>query len=65
MEAVYASTPIEMPAYYTWNIYSSYAATKNIKVFADLKNITDEKYFEVRGYNSRRFNFMAGVSLKF
>ena len=65
MEAVYAAAPIEMPAYYTWNLYSTYSITKNIKVFADLKNITDEKYFEVLGYNSRRFNFMAGVSLKF
>ena len=65
MEAVYASAPIEMPGYFTWNIYSNYAVTKNIKIFADLKNITGEKYFEVRGYNSRRFNFMAGVNLKF
>ena len=64
MEAVYASAPIEMPAYYTWNLYSTYTITKQVKVFADLKNITDEKYFEVRGYNSRRFNFMAGVTLK-
>ena len=54
----------EMPAYYTWNLYSTYAVTKNIKVYVDLKNITDEKYFEVNGYNSRRFNFMAGVTLK-
>ncbi len=64
-EAVYASAPVEMPAYYVWNLYSTYSITKNIKAFADLKNITDEKYSEVRGYNSRRFNFMAGVNLNF
>lgn len=64
-EAVYASAPIEMPAYYVWNLYSTYNITKNIKAFVDLKNITDEKYSEVKGYNSRRFNFMAGVNLKF
>lgn len=64
-EAVYASAPVEMPAYYTWNLSSSYTIRKNIKVFADLKNITGEKYFEVRGYNSRRFNLMAGVHLTF
>lgn len=64
-EAVYASTPIEMPAYYTWNLYSTYKLTKNIKAFVDFKNITDEKYSEVRGYNSRRFNFMAGVNVNF
>ena len=64
-EAVYASAPVEMPAYYTWDLYSTYIITKNIKAFVDLKNITDEKYSEVRGYNSRRFNFMAGVNLSF
>ncbi len=64
-EGVYASTPIEMPPYYAWNLYSTYSITKNIKTFVDLKNITDEKYSEVRGYNSRRFNFMAGVTLNF
>jgi len=62
-EAVYMSAPVEMPAYYTWNLYSTYTISKNAKVFVDLKNITDEKYAEVRGYNSRRFNFMAGVNL--
>jgi vitamin B12 transporter len=64
-EGVYAAPPVEMPAYYTWNLYTTYTFTKNIKAFADLKNITDENYSEVRGYNSRRFNVMAGVNLKF
>ena len=61
----YNNTPIEMPAYYVWNLYSTYSITKNVKTFVDLKNITDEKYSEVRGYNSRRFNFMAGVNFNF
>ena len=56
--------PVEMPSYYVWNLYSTYSITKGIKVFADFKNITDEKYSEVYGYNSRRFNVMAGVNLK-
>lgn len=64
-EAVFGAAPVEMPAYFTWNIYSSYTLNKHVKLFADFKNITDEQYFEVWGYNSRRFNFMAGVSLKF
>jgi vitamin B12 transporter len=64
-EAVYAAPPVEMPAYYVWNLYSSYRINSNFHVFADLKNITDEQYSEVRGYNSRRFNFMAGVNVNF
>ena len=61
----YGAAPDEMPAYYIWNLYSSYTITKNLKAFADFKNITDEKYSEVYGYNSRRFNFMAGINLNF
>lgn len=64
-ESVYMSAPIEMPAYYIWNLYGTYTITKNIRVFADIKNITDEKYSEIRGYNSRRVNFMSGVSVNF
>jgi vitamin B12 transporter len=64
-EARYNAKPLEMPAYYVWNLYSTYSITKNLKAFADLKNITDENYSEVYGYNSRRFNFMAGVNLNF
>lgn len=64
-ESVYMSAPIEMPAYYIWNLYGAYIITKNISFFADIKNITDEKYSEIRGYNSRRVNFMAGVSVNF
>ena len=62
-EGQYNAAPVEMPAYYIWNLYSTYNISKNIKVFVDLKNVTDEKYSEVYGYNSRRFNFMAGVNL--
>jgi vitamin B12 transporter len=61
----FGAAPGEMPAYYVWNLYSTYRIKKNIKAFVDLKNITDEKYSEVYGYNSRRFNFMAGVNLNF
>ena len=61
----YGNPPREMPAYYVWNLYSSYSISKKIKTFVDLKNITDEKYSEVYGFNSRRFNFMAGVNMSF
>jgi vitamin B12 transporter len=38
-----------------------YSVNKQISLFADLKNLLDEKYTEWLGYNTRRFNFMAGV----
>ena len=62
-EAIYASAPAVLAAYYTINVYAEYAICKNLKAFADLKNITDQHYTDIRGFNSRRFNFMAGVNV--
>jgi len=38
-----------------------FEANKHISLFADLKNLLDEKYTDWLGYNTSRFNFMAGV----
>ncbi len=38
-----------------------YEANKHISLFADLKNLLDEKYTDWLGYNTARFNFMAGI----
>lgn len=65
LEAIWGAAPVEMPAYYVWNVYADYKLVKQVKAFVNLKNITDEKYFDVRGYNSRRFNFMAGLNVNF
>jgi vitamin B12 transporter len=52
-----------LPAYKLLNAYAEYAlAKKRVKVFFDAKNILDEKYNEIIGYNSMGFNFNAGVS---
>jgi vitamin B12 transporter len=50
-------------AYYNLDLYASYQPAAFLKVFADLRNITNQQYFDLYGYNSRRFNFMAGVML--
>jgi len=63
-EGRFNNTPVEMPSYYTWNLYTQYSIGKFAKLFVDLKNITDEKYSETYGYNSRRFNVMAGINLQ-
>jgi vitamin B12 transporter len=62
-EPVFMAAPIPMEAYQTVDIYTEYKFSQRIKAFADLKNITNEQFFDVRGYNSRRFNFMAGVNI--
>ena len=62
-ESIYGGTPVYDAAYYTLNGYVEYKVGKHYKAFADFKNITNQQYFDVRGFNSFRFNFMAGISV--
>lgn len=50
-------------SYYTLNGYAEYRLAKMLKLFADFKNITDQRYFDIPGYTSFGFNFMAGISV--
>ena len=67
IEAVYGAAPtsVDAFAYYTLDGYAEYKICKEFKVFADFKNITNQQFFDVPGFNSKKFNFMAGVSLHF
>ncbi|WP_316737257.1 TonB-dependent receptor plug domain-containing protein [Pedobacter aquatilis] len=52
-----------LPAYKLLNAYAEYAlANKRVKIFFDAKNILNEKYNEIIGYNAMGFNFNTGVS---
>ena len=64
-EAVYGSAPEKFDGYYTIDLYGEYKPAKNLVVFADARNVTDQKYFELPGYNSKRFNIMAGIRFQF
>lgn len=60
-EPKYGSTSAKLGNYYTLDIYGEYEFIKKIKLFADFRNITDQKYFDQEGFNTRRFNMNAGV----
>lgn len=57
--------PDTQPQYYTIDFYAGYSFAKHFRAFADLRNITNQQYFDVVGYNSRRFNMMAGIAYNF
>ena len=63
-EYIYGDVPEILKAYTIINLYSEYMFVKNIKLFLDLKNITNKKYFDFLGYNTRRFNFTGGISFQ-
>lgn len=55
----------QMPKYYTVDCYASYEFKNRIRLFIDFRNITNQQYFDVPGYNSRGSNFMTGLSFNF
>jgi len=54
--------PEKMPSYYTVDCFLAYQI-KYVRFFAEFHNITNQLYFDVVGYNSKRFNMMAGVNI--
>jgi len=63
IESIYGGAPIGIAPYYTLNGYAEYRLAGKWKVFLDLENLTDQQYFDIPGFNSKRFNFMAGISV--
>jgi vitamin B12 transporter len=63
--ATYETKTTILAAYNTIDFYVEYKLNKKVKAYIDLKNITNSQYFDVYGYNTRRFNFMAGVMAEF
>ncbi len=63
LERVYASAPVVLASYYTVDVSGNYHFDKKLSAFVSLKNITNQQYFDTRGYNSRLFNFMTGITL--
>ena len=62
LKGQYDAGPATMSQYYTIDFYAGYSFTKQLRAFVDLRNITNQQYFDVVGYNSRQFNMMAGLS---
>jgi vitamin B12 transporter len=54
---------VPMGDYYTLDLYGEYKFGNLLKIFAGFRNITDYQYFDISGYNSRRFNFTTGLTV--
>ena len=63
--SLYPSVNRTLDSYQLLDFYVEYAlAKKRVKIFADLKNITNEKYTEIIGYQTMGFNTNVGLSFK-
>ncbi|MBA4140255.1 MAG: TonB-dependent receptor [Segetibacter sp.] len=59
----YAKRDVLLNDYFIFGAHSDYTLNTHIKFFADAQNITNKKFFDVRGYNSIPFLINAGVVL--
>ena len=65
LKGQYDLGPDLMPQYYTLDFYAGYNFTKQVRLYVDWRNITNQKYFDVVGYNSRQANCTVGISANF
>ncbi len=62
----YSTVHVTLEAYLLWNLFAEYGFLNNkLKVFADLRNITNSSYTEIAGFNRARFNAYTGVRFSF
>ena len=58
----YKVPDVLLDKYFLLNAYAEYKIKSFMKVFADAQNITNKKFFEVRGYNSIPFLISGGLT---
>ncbi len=62
-EPQYQAASYELKGYYTLGLYGRYKFNNKLSIFADLQNITDQKYFVTRGFGTKGLNANAGLQL--
>jgi vitamin B12 transporter len=60
----YAQDDVLVDGYFMLNAYAEYKWKSNVKFFADLQNITDKKFFDIRGFNTIPFTISGGVTIQ-
>ncbi len=58
----YQADDIELESYFILGAHASYKFNKYLKVFVDAQNITNKKFFDIRGYNSIPFLLNGGLT---
>ena len=58
----YKKPDVLLDSYFLLSAYTEYTFGKCLKIFADAQNITNKKFFEVRGYNAIPSLFSVGAT---
>jgi vitamin B12 transporter len=58
----YQQNDILVKSYFIFNAYAEYKLKEHIKFFLDGQNLTDKKFFDIRGFNAMPFLVNGGVT---
>jgi vitamin B12 transporter len=58
--STFLTVDANMPSYHMVDLYTQYKASGRFTLFADVKNLLDQKYIDFSGYTTKRLNFNAG-----
>ena len=59
----YQMPDLALADYFLLGAYAEFKFSKYVKLFADARNITDKRFFDIQGYNSMPFMFNGGIIL--
>ena len=59
----YKLKDVQLDSYFLLSAYAEFKVIKVLKLFADAQNLTNKRFFDIRGYNSIPFLLNSGVIL--
>jgi vitamin B12 transporter len=59
----YMTPDVPLESYFMLNAYAEWRVNSRLKFFADAKNVTNKKFFDIAGYNSIPFLITGGITL--
>jgi vitamin B12 transporter len=61
----FSSQAVVLDAYQLLDVYAEYKCSDRVKVFGDFRNLLNQSYYEVYGYNTQRVNLYIGIQVGF
>jgi vitamin B12 transporter len=58
----YKKADVPLDSYFILGVYAEYVFNEKLKVFADVQNLTNRKFYEIRGYNGIPTMFNTGIT---
>lgn len=58
----YQKADVPLDSYFLLGAYAGYTLNEHVKFFADAQNLTNKKFFDVRGFNSIPFLYNTGIT---